>query len=70
MSEPDPLAEIRDMIEVARKAFRARARSVLFEAYQQADAFSSAIGEVSADQAFDAWAERVAELLKASPPTT
>lgn len=59
------IVEMRTLIEDARKVFRARARAVLFDAYQRADSLSSAIGEVSVDDAFDAWVRELAERLAA-----
>jgi hypothetical protein len=55
------IVEMRRMIETARKRFRAKARAVLFQAYRDADSISSAIGEVSVDEAFAAWSR---ELIK------
>ena len=56
-NENEVLAEIRRTIEDARKQFRARCRAILKQAYDDADSLSSAVGEISSDQAFEAWAQ-------------
>ena len=66
MSETPELAEMRQMIEAARKRFRSRCRAILRKAYEDADVFSTAIGEVSEYQAFDAWVKQVLQRMAES----
>jgi hypothetical protein len=58
------LEDLQEEIKVSQREFRARAREVLFAAYQFADQVSSAIGTISVDEAYDGWADHVRELLK------
>lgn len=66
MSTPEEIRHLQLQIANARQAFRAKARQVLFKAYEDAESISNAIGEVSVDEAWDAWARQVVEKLAQS----
>jgi hypothetical protein len=56
--DDDPItvrSALRSELEIAKMAFRARCRSVLRDAYAEADMLSSAIGTVSVEEAYAAW---------------
>jgi hypothetical protein len=63
---PEDIRHLQGQILNARHAFRARARQVLFKAYEDAETISSAIGTISVDEAWDAWARQVVEKLAQS----
>lgn len=54
----------------AQRAFRARCRLVLREAYAEADRVSTAIGTISVDEAYTAWVTSVRLMLDDARPVT
>lgn len=64
----DTLDQLRSDIDIAQKAFRARCRAILREAYQDADSIATAIGTISVDEAFHGWVEQVRERLNRPDP--
>ena len=60
MPEPD-LEDLRQAIIAERLRFRDRVTRVLKAATQDADGLALAIGEISPDQAYDAWVKNLIE---------
>lgn len=50
-------------IEQTRKAFRAKARAVVWDAIRDAELLSTAIGDISVDEAWEAWKKKLIESL-------
>lgn len=61
---PDELLQMRRDIEDARKRFRGQVRMILRQAYADADSISTAIGEISVDEAYDGWVRSLILLIR------
>ena len=61
---PNPLEDMRRQMEEAREQFRVNIQKVLTEASTDADRIAQAIGEISVDEAYHAWALQVMKKLK------
>jgi hypothetical protein len=55
------LEEARTMVATARQTFQERVNKVLLNASDDAYSLSQAIGEVSIDEAYDAWVRNLLE---------
>jgi hypothetical protein len=62
-NETPELIDMRAMITAARHEFDLRVEGVLTEARLSATQFAGAVGEVSADIAFDGWRRHLLERL-------
>lgn len=60
----DQLEQIKFDLELVRREFRGKARAILQQAYQDAEALSTAIGTISIDEAYTAWVNGLIESVK------